>query len=172
MIFALALVFINFGQAAHADLYDVPKVHIIENKKYTLGDEIAIQLSYLPMDPYVKYFAAGLSYTHFFSEFTGWEVVNAHYTFNFAAGLQRDLLENLSTNCRSTTDQCASPDKFPTLNYFATTNLVFSPIYTKNLLFNSSLVYSQISFVAGGGLASFTDTIRNCIDLGVILRYF
>lgn len=166
----IILLFTWQSSRAKGDLYDVPKLHIIENKKYSLADELALQVGYLPADPYVKYFTGGLTYTHFFSEFTGWEIVNGQYAVNFPAGIQKDLLANFSTNCTPT--QCATADKFPTLNFLATTNLVFTPIYTKNLLFNSKLVYSQISFVGGGGVASYTSNIKNCIDIGVIIRYF
>ena len=154
-----------------ADIYDVPRVNIIEHKKYYLHDELAIQLSYLPLDPYVKYFSAGLAYTHFFSEFTGWEVINGQYAMNFPAGLQNNLLSDFSTGCKDPT-KCVVASDFPTLTYFATSNIVFTPLYTKNLFFNSSLVYSQVSFVAGGGIAGFTDAMKSCIDLGVVLRYF
>jgi outer membrane beta-barrel protein len=176
LIFLLGLPLIAF-----ADLYDVPKVNVIENKLYTLHDEGAIRLSYLPLDPYTKYFSVGLAYTHFFSEFVGWEIINAQYAFLFDAGLKKDLLANFSTGC-PTASQCATVDKFPVLNGIATSNLVFTPIYTKNLLFNSSVVYSQASFVGGIGAALFTKpasstvasstSVQGCADVGMVLRYF
>jgi outer membrane beta-barrel protein len=160
-----------------ADLYDVPKVNILENKLYTLRDEGALLASYLPSDAYTKYITVGAAYTHFFSEFTGWEVINAQYAIGLDSGLKKELISAFSTSC-PTPAQCATADKFPTLTGLATTNLAFTPLYTKNLLFNSKNIYSQTSFVAGGGLGMFATPITNattykgCVDVGLVLRYF
>lgn len=154
------LVFL-FCATSRADLYDLPKVVPVQSRQHYLRNELTLQIGYLPLDPFTKYLAGGFSYTKHFSDFTGWEVVNANYALDFSAGLKRDLQENFNIE-----------NDFQVMQYFASTNLVFTPIYTKNLLFNSSVVHSMASFVAGPGLASFNDGIKTCVDVGIILRYF
>src|SRR5207248_1569136 len=54
-----------------------------------------------------------------------------------------------------------------------TTNFLVTPIYTKNLAFNSSVVYSQVSFVGGGGAAYFiTAGVQPVFDFGLVIRYY
>lgn len=147
---------------ALADLYDVPKVNTLENRNYYLHDEVTLQAGYLPLGAFSKYLAGGLSYTHAFSDFTSWEVINGSYAAELASGLKNDLIGNFG----------ADPSTFPVLHFLVTTNLVITPLYSKNLLFNSSIVHSQASFVAGGGVANFTTATLPTIDVGIILRYF
>lgn len=147
---------------AKADIFDLPKIETVAQKKYDVKDEITAQFTYLPKDPFSKYINLGASYTHAFSDFTSWEVVNANYVIELASGLKKDLIDNFGRDAAT----------FAVLKYYATSNLVFTPIYTKNLLFNSSVVHSQFSIVAGGGLAGFSRVVPPVIDAGVILRFF
>jgi outer membrane beta-barrel protein len=154
---------IAYGADAKSDLYDVPKVTAVSHKKYALKDEVTLEGTYLSSDPFVKYIAGGLSYTHLFSDIIAWEVVNGSYTYAFYSGLTNDLITN----------QGISSSLFDSLQYYATTNIAISPIYTKNLLFNSKMVYSEFSIVAGGGIASFQYAgFQPVIDVGLVLRYF
>jgi outer membrane beta-barrel protein len=145
------------------DLYDVPKVTVVANKKFYLKDEITTNLTYLATDPYEKYLALGGSYTHAFDHFWGWEVVNAAYAFAFDSGLKNDLVSNFGANATLIDE----------LEGYATTNITVSPLYTKNLLFNSKTVYSQFAAVFGGGVSYFLyGGIEPVFDLGIMLRYF
>jgi outer membrane beta-barrel protein len=144
------------------DLYSVPKVIAVQNRKYTLNDELTAMVGYMPMDSFTKYWTMGGSYTHFFSDFTGWEVINAQYAAQQSTGLREDLV---------TTYRVAPEELPPKLEYFFTTNLIYTPLYTKNLLFNSSIVYGEASFVFGGGIAKFDLGNKNVVDIGLILRF-
>ncbi len=161
---------------AKADLYDVPKVTTVQNRLYFLNNEITLQGSYLPLDPFVKYYGVGLSYTKHFSSFTSWEIFNANYVLAQPAGLKKSL--NALGKTESTADNIIPfDDVFFTMKYFASTNLKFTPFYTKNLFFNSKIVYSMFSFVGGAGIASFErddkkeTRMRPFINVGVILHY-
>jgi outer membrane beta-barrel protein len=146
------------------DLYDVPKITPVANKIFWLRNEITLQPTFLATDPYFKYLAIGGSYTHTFSSFWGWEVLNGAFAFSFASGLTNDL-EGPTFGVNQTL--------IDSLQYYGTTNITMSPFYVKNLVFNSSTVYSEISFVLGAGVADFVYAgIQPTIDAGIIIRYF
>ncbi len=161
-----ALLFIlllgTFLPVAHADVYDLPATEIVMNKKYRLMDEMTGEIGYLPVGAFNKYAVAGLSYTHLFNDSQGWEVINAMYAMEMQASLKKDLINGFG----------AKESDFAVLRVLATTNYVFSPFYTKSLLFNSRIVHSQLSFVAGGGVANFTILTAPALDLGLIQRFF
>ena len=152
---------ISFSMAS-ADVYDLPAAETVMNKKYRLMDEMTGQLGYLPVGAFNKYMVAGASYTHLFNDVQGWEVVNAMYAMEMQASLKNDLIAGYG----------AKDDDFAVLRILATSNYVFSPFYTKSVLFNSSIVHSQLSFVAGGGIANYTILTAPAVDVGIIQRFF
>jgi outer membrane beta-barrel protein len=155
--------FFLLSSAAFAQTsYVIPQVIAVQNRPYHLTDEVTLQVGYLPLDSFTRYIAIGGSVTHFFSDFFGWEILNANYASSISTGLEQELASNFG----ATTD-----DKFDVLNYYGTTNLVFTPFYNKNLLFNSTIVYGETSFVAGFGISKFDSGNINCADLGVIFRF-
>jgi outer membrane beta-barrel protein len=122
-----------------------------------------MQTTFLATDPYYKYLSVGGSYTHTFDNFWGWEVLNGAFAFSFQSGLTNDLINNFRVN----------PTLIDSLQYYGTSNITMSPFYVKNLLFNSSTVYSEITFVMGAGAADFVyGGIQPTIDAGIIIRYF
>lgn len=160
LLFALSLGL--FLPVARADVYDLPATEIVMNKKYRLMDEMTGEIGYLPVGAFNKYAVAGLSYTHLFSDSQGWEVLNAMYAMELQASLKKDLIAGFG----------AKASDFAVLRVLATTNYVFSPFYTKSLLFNSRIVHSQLSFVIGGGMADFTILTAPAVDVGLIQRFF
>ena len=147
------------GQAFAAD--DAPKVIAVQNRTYYLSDEITFQVGYLPLDSFTKYWALGGTYTHFYSDFLGWEVVDAQYAAANDSGLTNELVTRFE----------ATAIKGDILNYYATTNIVYTPMYTKNLLFNKSIISGETSFVLGGGISKFDSGNINTIDFGIIFRF-
>lgn len=160
MIFVL----LSFSGLAKADIFDAPKVQTVLQKKYDIKNDITAEFAYLPKDPYAKYVGFGASYTRTFSDFTSWEVVNALYTLELTAGLKKQIIEY--------GQGLYTPDMFSSQRFLVTSNIVFSPVYTKNLLFNSSIVYSQFCFAMGAGIANFNIGTVPVIDAGLIFRFF
>jgi len=99
------------------------------NKKYGLSDELTLQAGYFPVGAFNKYVGLGGSYTTVFNGNHAWEVINGIYTIEMAAGLKKDLIDFYA----------GSEDQFAVLKYLATTNYIYSPFYSKSLLFNSSV---------------------------------
>jgi outer membrane beta-barrel protein len=140
---------------------ETPKVIAVQNRSYFLGDEFTVQAGYLPLDSFTKYLAFGATYAHFFSDFLGWEVVNGQYAQALDTGLRSDLTTNFG----------ATALKGDVLQYYATTNLIYTPLYNKNLLFNKSVVEGETSLVGGVGFSKFDSGNANTFDLGIIFRF-
>lgn len=166
---ALALLALGIGSVcsgARADLYDIPKSQTVMKKNYSLGNEVSLEFGYLPVDPLSKYLTGGVSYTQKFNENHGWEIFNVIYTLELATSLKRQMVRPLPDGYGL--DQ----NSLPVLSLLMSSNYLFSPLYTKSILFNKSMIYSQMSFVAGGGVAKIQSGIVPLFDVGLIERFF
>lgn len=146
------------------DPYSVPQTTAIENKMYEPSKELSFQLGLLPLDAFYKALLLNIGYTNYFQSYWGWEVVNLSMAFTQDTGLRNDLRTNFGVQEANYLDY---------INYTATTNLVYTPVYNKNLLFNKTLVHGEISFVGGGGMASFkSGRSAPMAGTGLIFRFF
>lgn len=150
--------------AQEDDIFAVPKTYAVQNRKFKLGGQYSAHGGYLPMDSFTKGFVIGASYTKYFSDFTGWEILNANYVFSMDTDLKKQLIEEFK----------ATPGQIPDFpEWYLTTNIVYTPIYNKNLFFNKNVVWGDITFVAGPGVGSFkNDGVKPLINGGAVLRFF
>lgn len=149
--------------------YDIPKVRAVQDRPYYLNEDLTAQIGFLPSDAFNKGYTIGASYTHYFSEYIGWEVANANYSINAPTALKNDLIDNFGAQVQNN----GFGGVLDYINYYVTSNLVYTPMYMKSLLFNSSVVRSEMSFVAGGGGAYFRATgWKALVSIGFFLRFF
>lgn len=149
-IFAVFLIFFDgsfvfASDAKESDPFDLPQIVAVENKKFNPMKDITVQLGVLPLDAFYKAFSLGLSYTQSYTPYLAWEIFNAHVTSVTDTNLKTDLL-SLQTQPKGLLD-C--------VKYYVTSQAVYTPIYSKNLLFNKDVVYADWSFVAGLGLVGY-----------------
>lgn len=157
--------FLNSAFAAEEeDIFAIPKTYAVQNRRFKLGSQYSAHFGYLPMDSFTKGVVLGASYTKYFSDFTGWEVINANYVFGMDTALKSQLIDEFK----------ADPGKIPDFpEWYITSNIVFTPIYNKNLFFNKSVIWGDITFVAGPGIGSFkNDGVKPLINGGAVLRFF
>lgn len=165
LLIALQLFSVNVvAQESDEDIFAVPKTFAVQNRKYKLGSQYSAHLGYMPMDSFTKGVVLGASYTKYFTDFTGWEVINANWVMDIDTGLKKQLESEFA----------ADPGKLPDFpEWYITTNIVYTPIYNKNLLFNKSVIWGDISFVGGAGAGSFQkDGIKPLVNGGAVLRFF
>src|ERR1017187_39163 len=75
----------------NSELIDsAPKVVAVQDRGFFLNKELTFQVGYLPLDSFTKYLAFGGGYTHYFSDFFGWEVVQGAYASPIPTGLEID----------------------------------------------------------------------------------
>jgi len=152
-----------------SDVYDLPKLTAIQNREYYLDHGIIFRLGVLPMDAFNKGLIAGASYTYYFTDYIGWEVLDFNYSSNSETNLKKDLTENFQVQVQNK----GLDGVLDYVDYYVTSNLVYTPFYSKNLLFNKSVVHSETSFVFGGGVAKYHATgFKSLVGIGIIARYF
>ncbi len=141
---------------------DQPKTVAIQNRPYILNKEIGIYYSYMPLDHFNHFHAFGASYLTYFNDYLAWEVFNGATVSKQSTGLEDRLLNDFG----------AVPDTFDILQYYFTTNIVYTPIYMKHLYHNKDIRFGDMSFVLGAGLARFERALNsNMIEAGVISRF-
>lgn len=149
------------------DVFDLPEVVALQNRAYFLDHGVDLHLGYLPIDAFNKGVFIGSSYTYYFSQFTGWEVLNANYNFNIPQGLQ-ERLNNLDVDVQE-----RDKDLLDFINWFVTSSIVYTPMYNKSLLFNRTLVNGEGSLVFGLGVGHFDIAgFKPMATLGTVIRFF
>lgn len=155
-------------EAKETDPFDLPQVMAVENKKFNPWKDITLQLGVLPLDAFYKAITVGASYTHSYNSFLSWEVINANYAFEQDTNLKKDLLEIASVQ-----PKLLENGILDSVKYYATTHVVYTPIYSKNLLFNKDVMYGEWSFVGGGGLVGYmSEETALMIGGGLVARFF
>jgi outer membrane beta-barrel protein len=164
MAVVISISLLSFMAYGKTDPYSVPPTTAIENKMYEPSKELNFQIGLLPLDAFYKALLLNVGYTNYYQSFWGWEVFNASMAFTQDTGLRNDLRENFGVKEATYLDY---------INYTVTTNLVYTPVYNKNLLFNKNLVHGEISFLGGGGMASFkSGKSAPMAGGGLIFRFF
>lgn len=143
----------------------LPQLIATQERPYKLSNELTTQAGYLPMDSFTKYFAVGAAFTHYYSDFLGWEIANANFAWSAPSGLEQELNNNYTV-------EIEAEDKFDVLNYYVSSNVVFTPLYTKSLLFDEKIVYGEVAFVAGPSLSKFDKAgFVGGVNVGAFLRF-
>lgn len=155
----------SFSAFAKAeDPYELPAVVAVDNKKFDPVHDFTLLAGFMPLDSFYKAYDFGLSYTYGWKNYLRWEVVNAAITSTTDSGLKKDLIENYNVEPVGILDSIKS---------IYTTNLVYTPIYSKNLFMNETIVRGELSFVGGGGVVTFKSGEQGSLyGGGIILRYF
>ncbi len=163
LILILNLVLANIVLAASdVEENQTPSIVAIQTRPYFLRNEFSGHVSYFPLDQFNHYQALGAAYSHYFNDYMGWELVNFSFLQKKPTGLE-DFIRGKG----------AVPEDFDVMNWNVITNLIYTPIYMKNLSFSKSILWGDISFVGGYGITNFeTAKNVNTIDVGVLLRYF
>jgi outer membrane beta-barrel protein len=152
--------------AIENDIYTTPKLVAVQNRKYNVNKNISVHLGYIPDDAFTKGYLVGGAYTYYFSDFAAWETINANYVFKSDTGLLKDIKSRFALRPE---DERA----LDFVEYYVTTGFVYTPIYNKNLFFNSKIVNGEQSFVVMGGLTRFyKGGFLPAFGGGIIFKYF
>ena len=150
------------------DFYDLPKVVAVQNRPYYSNKDLTFQLGWLPSDAFNKGYSAGASFTAYFLDYLGWEVLNANYVVNSETSLKGEF-EKLNINVQNQGFSGA----LDYMRYYALSSLVYTPFYNKSLLFNDKVVHGNTSIVVGAGVAGFNETgSRLMVSAGLVLKFF
>lgn len=141
----------------------VPLTVAVQQRPQALYRELAAHLSYLPMDHFSHYLVVGGSFTHYFNDYLGWEVVNANYAQDQSTGLEDALVGRYG----------AVPETFDIIEYFVTTNVVYTPLFMKHLFRRDRILWGDLSLIGGGGITQLKERgTTNVINVGGAVRFF
>ncbi len=134
---------------------------VVQNRKFNPDHEFTAFVGLLPLDAFTKGLTVGGAYTLHFTELVAWEVAQFNYSFHFDTDLKADL---------QAFD--VGPTPFEVLDYYASSNLIFKPVYWKGSLLNSGLIRGELYTVLGGAYGAFTRSNRGGVDVGGGVRLF
>lgn len=168
LLFVTEFSFADTQKTVPGQYYDLPKVVAVQNRSYYLNKDLSFSLGALPSDAFNKGYSAGVSYTHYFSDYIGWEVVNAALVVNSETNVKKDI-QKFGLDVKN--NQFSGILDF--ITYYALTSFVYTPLYNKSLLFNRDVVYGETSFVFGLGMANFDSAgPRFLVSGGLYVRFF
>jgi outer membrane beta-barrel protein len=134
---------------------------VVQNREFNPTHEFYASVGLLPLDAFTKGVTLSGSYTLHFSELIGWEILQFGYSFQYDTDLQSDL-EALDVG----------PTPFEVLDYYASTNLLYKPVYWKGSVLNDSLLRGELYTLIGGAYGWFTRSNRPGVNIGGGLRLF
>jgi outer membrane beta-barrel protein len=140
---------------------------VIQQRKFRLFSELEIGANFTPLDAFTKGIGLELAYTIHFNDDLGWEIFRGGYQWGVDTGLRQQL----------STEFGVAPTQFPTLQYYGSTALLWSPFYGKLASANSQIAHVAIFFTAGAAASHWTgSTSTNEFyfgpELGVGFRAF
>jgi outer membrane beta-barrel protein len=138
------------------------KLVAIQQRKFRLAHELEIGGMFAPLDAFYKGFAAEGAYTVHLDETWSWEILRGGYVGKISTGLQDQLVRDFGV----------VPTAFDSLQYYASTNLVFAPLYGKLALRNASVVHVEAFLTGGGAFGHFTSYYAAGPELGLGARVF
>ena len=134
---------------------------VVQNRRFDPTHELNLTVGMLPMDAFTKGITASGSYTLHFSHFFAWEIIQFAYSFQYDTSLRQELeVYDLR------------PTPFEVLDFYASTNAVFKPLYWKGSWNNESLLHGEFYVNTGLAYGWFTRSQRPGLDLGVGVRLF
>ena len=135
---------------------------VVQNRLFDPTHELSIAVGALPLDAFTKGVTLSGSYTLHFSSFFAWEVGQFVYSFQYDTPLRDELDATLGLQ----------PLPFELLDFYASTNAVFKPLYWKGAWMNSALAHGELLLNAGFAYGWFTRSQRPGLDLGAAVRLF
>lgn len=124
---------------------EVPRVVAITSRPYVLKQELSVYYAYLPLSHFNHFEFTGASYTHYFNDFFGWEVINAAAARSNPTGLESRLVNDFGVQADFQED---------TFKAVFSTSLVYTPIYLKHQVHQKGIRYGDTSFNLGAGRAN------------------
>jgi outer membrane beta-barrel protein len=141
------------AQAAARDPYDLPEQVAIQGRKYQMNHSIFGSAGYMPIDSFNRAFSFSGGYRYAIRPWLTWEVLSYTQVANSQTQLKKDL-EALNLDVKNV--GLGGVFDWPKQIYM--TGIHYAPYYSKSLMFNSTLVYSETSVFLGAGSLNFNLT--------------
>jgi len=134
---------------------------VVQNRRFDPTHEFGFAVGWLPLDAFTKAATLTASYTLHFNHAWAWEIGNLTYSLHYDTNLWEQL-EALDTR----------PTPFEVLDFYATSNIIWKPLYWKGSWLNSSLAYGEFFLTLGGGYGWLTRSARPAVNAGGGFRIY
>ncbi|MDJ0764033.1 MAG: outer membrane beta-barrel domain-containing protein [Myxococcota bacterium] len=141
--------------AAEEAVASGPKTLAVQNRQHAMTHEFSAWVGTLPLDAFEKGLTFSGAYTLHFTDLIAWEIGQFTYSHGIETAL-KDELENVSVE----------PTQFEVVRYYATSSILFKPVYGKMSLLNRALIYGEVFFLIGGGYGQLTIERRAVVNAG------
>jgi outer membrane beta-barrel protein len=167
---AAALAIAALSSQARADELENPgAVYAVQERKFRLTHELAFGVGILPLDAFYKGLTAQVSYTFHFNDHLAWQVGRGTYSYNLDTGLRAQLVRDFGVQTTA----------FEEVQWMVGSDLVWSPLYGKLSLLNSSVIYTETYFILGGSALKVSNIagasalpFRPAVNVGLGVRLF
>jgi outer membrane beta-barrel protein len=136
-------------------VYDIPAAVAIQPRKYEMVHSVDMSIGYIPTDSFNKGYGASIAYRYAVASYLTWEVLRFTHVLNQETDLKGQIqrLPGQDTTITIRNIGLGGVLDYPRQIYM--TGLYYSPLYSKSLLFNSKLTYSETSLFLGLGSLNF-----------------
>ncbi|MBK7890159.1 MAG: hypothetical protein IPJ84_04715 [Bdellovibrionales bacterium] len=158
----------SLEDAPKRDVYDLPTPVAIQGRTNKIDQGVSISVGYIPTDSFNRGFPLTGAYSFYFKPYFAWEVLSYSYNFNRETQLKDDF-KNLGVGVQNI--GFGGVIDYP--RNIIMTGIVYTPLYSKSLLFNKTLVHSETGFYLGVGTLVFSQVGHlPTIAPGIQARYF
>jgi outer membrane beta-barrel protein len=155
--------------AQSEELENPGQVSAVQERLYRMSHELTLGVGVLPLDAFYKGLMAQVGYTAHFSDSFAWQIVRAAYSYNINTGLTTQLERDFGVQ----------PTAFQEVQYFAGSDLVWSPLYGKGSWLNHSVTRFEAFGLLGGsvinetnGLSGSGSSFRPAVNVWLGFRIF
>jgi outer membrane beta-barrel protein len=142
------------------------RIIAVDERPYRMVHEFSVSGGVIPTDAYYIGVSLGGAYTLHLSDIWAWEALNFQYSANVSTDLESELLDAFEV----------TPERDPRLQYLLTSSAVVTPLFGKQAVLNSGIVFQGVHFALGGGVANFAgdevDSFRPQASFGPGIRFF
>ena len=153
LLLALALPAQAWAQAE--ELENPGQVFAVQERQYRLNHELSLGIGVLPLDAFYKGLTAQVGYTFHFTDSFAWQVGRATYSYNINTGLRNQLERDFGV----------LPTRFQEVEFMVGSDLIWSPFYGKTAVSNSSVIYNETYFIAGGSVLRLQNVGGGLVDV-------
>jgi outer membrane beta-barrel protein len=167
LLIALCVPALSWAQSE--ELENPGTIAAVQERLYRMDHELTLSVGVLPLDAFYKGLMVQAGYAYHFNDTFAWQIVRAAYSYNINTGLTNQLERDFGVQ----------PTAFQEVQYFAGSDLVWSPLYGKGSWLNRTVTRFELFGVLGGtifnmtnGLTGSGSSFRPAINVGLGFRIF
>jgi outer membrane beta-barrel protein len=154
-------------------VYDIPAAVAIQPRKYQMVHSVDMSIGYIPTDSFNRGYGASIAYRYAIASYLTWEVLRFTHVMNHETDLKYEIQQLASGDASVQLHNVGFGGVFDYPRQIYMTALHYSPLYSKSLLFNSKLTYSETSLFLGIGSLNFTQIgYKPMVAPGIASRFY